>query len=147
MLRANLVAYNDGRTRLDPSDVIPAFEPYRAGIEALLQKLDERRLKTLVMVQDGERGIIFLGQWNVHYSSVKRLVTFAGNGEEGDIHLNYLEAPNSVGRTVLELHRLISMTVDVAKTIVMQGLDPVGACKMIDNVDRYNEAIRILNSP
>lgn len=147
MTHNNLVAYNDGRTKLEPSDVIPAFERYRAGIEALLQKFDERRLKTLVVVQDGEKGIVFLGQWNVHHSSARRLVTFASNGKEGDIHLSYLETSNSVAKIIRELHTLISMTADITKAIVMQGLDPVGACKMIDNVDRYNGVIRILNPP
>jgi|GEM_PF-5549049 len=145
MTHDNLVAYNDGRTKLEPSDVISTFERYRAGIEALLQKLDERRNKTLVIVQDGEKGVIFLGQWNVHYSSVRPILTFAGNGEEGDINLSYLEDINPVPKIAQELHNLISMKTSCVRTMVMQGLDPTGACKMLDNIDRYVEAIRILN--
>ena len=136
---------DSGGTRLGNADLFHSFLQYRPGIEALLRKLHECRDKTLVVVQDEEKGVIFLGQWNIQLNTMKRLVTFTCNGGEGDIHFRYLEIPNPVDRIVQELHGIISMKIDLARTMIIQERG-IEACRMIDDVDRYNEAIRILGS-
>lgn len=121
--------------------LLPPFEKYRSGIEALLKIPTEG----IYVIQDENAGTIRIAL-SQGRSLPLPLVTFSKNLQD-HLDIDLLGDPNtSVEIIIAVLHNRINEATVTARTTVRIGVDQSKIYKMLDWIDFYNEAIRILNS-
>ncbi|MDP2104124.1 MAG: hypothetical protein Q8K26_04345 [Candidatus Gracilibacteria bacterium] len=115
--------------------VLSIFNSYWRGINALL----EGPLNNVILLQD-PRGKIIISK-----TGRDALLVF-GTSDDCDLPLSTLQMSDTVEVIISALHDRIHELTATARAIIHGGFDPVGACKILDSVDRHIEAICILSS-
>lgn len=117
-------------------EILPDFSRYWRGINALL----ERTSDDAVLLQDPSRRKIVISK-----TGRDTLLVF-GMSDDCDLSLENLGLNDAIAVIRSSLHDRILEATAIVRATVKVGVDQSSVYKMLDRIDNYIEAIRILNS-